>query len=99
MSDIYTQIAENDALIATTQDRIKTLESATNAHLSGEKGHVKSYKIADREIQFSVDGFHKEIERLNSELNKLKAEARRLAYLQSLWECRLIPSTRIVSRF
>lgn len=86
MPDIYQAIAENDAKIVATQSKITAIDTALNNHLSGDKGHVASYKIDDREMVFSVTGFHKELERLNAELVKLKAESSRLAHLKAVYE-------------
>lgn len=86
MPDIYQAIAENDAKIVATESKITAIENALNTHLSGDKGHVQSYKIGDREMVFNVTGFHKELERLNTELVKFKAESGRLAHLKAVYE-------------
>jgi hypothetical protein len=86
MPDIYAAIAQNDEKITQSTEAITALSAAIQAHLTGSKGHVSSYKINDREIAFSVEGFQKEINRLKAELLQLRTEGNRLAHLLSVYE-------------
>jgi hypothetical protein len=98
MPDIYQAIAENDAKITTANETIAALSLAISTHLTGEKGHVSSYKIGDREISFSVESFQKEISRLKAEVIQLRAESHRLTYLKSVFEGTSGSSGRIMVR-
>lgn len=86
MSDIYQSITENDAAISSAREKIAQLQQAIQVHLSGEKAHIKSYKIGDREIEFSVSELQKEINRLTDSLNQLHAHGKHLEYLKNIYE-------------